>query len=55
MFDHQIPFGGDVEMCFRNTRERSETIESEELLSLQKYVRDQHTFVNRAKSLISFF
>lgn len=55
MFDGQIPFGSDVEMCFQNTRERSETIESQELLGLQMYVRDQHTFVNRAKSLISFF
>lgn len=55
MFDGQIPFGSDVEKCFQNTRECSETIESEELLGLQMYVRDQHTFVNRAKSLISFF
>ena len=55
MFDGQIPFGNDVEDLFENTRTYSSTIQFAETLRLQKYIRDEHTFVNRAKSLLDLF
>ena len=55
MFDGQVPFGNAVVELFENTRAYSSTIQSSEILRLQRYVRDEHTFVNRAQSLLSLF
>ena len=53
LFDGSLPFGDSVEELVDNTRIRSETIQPTEFSKLQMYVRDEHTFINRAKSLIS--
>jgi len=55
MFDGQIPFGNSVGELYENTRAYSSAIKSDEILKLQKYVRDEHTFVNRTKSLLTLF
>jgi hypothetical protein len=55
MFDGQIPFGKSIDELFENTLEKNQTIHPTEVRKLQRYVRDNHTLVNRAMSILELF
>ena len=55
MFNGQIPFGDNLGELFENTQVQSARIKSGDILKIQNYVRDEHTYLNRVRTILGLF
>lgn len=54
LFDKKIVYNSDTYQLFYDAQQRLNTIAQDELLDLMDFVRDNHTYINRINTLLTF-